>query len=378
MYAISDEQIEYIISDIKRNGIELEDLQHNLVDHVCCILEQELKDGDDFKAIYQKTIQQFYKKELREIEDETIQLLTFKNYYAMKKLMIISGVFSAAAFLLGSVFKVMYWPGAGVLLASAIVVFSLLFLPLIFILKTRDASTQRNKWTVGMATLVGILYCLSALFILQHWPGARILWLSTLALSFFILLPLYFFTGIRKEETKSNTIVFSVIIIGVLGIQFTMTAIRQSPQTKARVYTYLQSEQLLQKMWPGAAAVASPLAQEIQNTCEQLKELIIEDAGLPVIPQDFEAKGISIKETDLSNNFFKEGKGGMLLQNLRQKVKEYNSLRQNSASAIPIENSILEPTFEAKGVCTSLFVLNNITQLQLFLASAERNQLAAK
>ena len=86
MYCITEQQIAYILNDIRRNGVETEDLQLNLLDHICCILEQTLKEDDDFERFYHQTIKQFYRKELREIEEETINLLTFKNYYSMKKI----------------------------------------------------------------------------------------------------------------------------------------------------------------------------------------------------------------------------------------------------------------------------------------------------
>ena len=45
MYNLSEQQIEYILNDIRRNGVEMEDLQLNLLDHICCIIEQNLKEG---------------------------------------------------------------------------------------------------------------------------------------------------------------------------------------------------------------------------------------------------------------------------------------------------------------------------------------------
>ena len=132
MYCITDEQIEYILNDIRRNGVEMEDLQLNLLDHICCIMEQELKETDDFEQFYQDTVRRFYNTELREIETETINLLTFKNYYAMKKVMLMSGASSVTAFIIGTVFKIMHWPGASILILLAIVTFSLVFLPIIY------------------------------------------------------------------------------------------------------------------------------------------------------------------------------------------------------------------------------------------------------
>src|SRR3954464_8450404 len=110
MYNLTEEQIDYILNDIRRNGVDMEDLQFNLLDHICCIIEQELKENDDFERFYYETVKRFYKRDLREIEEETINLLTFKNYYAMRKVLIAAGVFSVFAFITGSAFKFMYWP----------------------------------------------------------------------------------------------------------------------------------------------------------------------------------------------------------------------------------------------------------------------------
>ncbi|MCB9044935.1 MAG: hypothetical protein H6550_02225 [Chitinophagales bacterium] len=237
MYCITDEQVEYILDDIRRNGVEMEDLQFNLLDHICCIIEYNLKEGDDFEVFYQQTVRQFYKNDLKEIEEETINLLTFKNYYAMKKLMIISGASAAFILLTGSLFKLAHWPGAGILFVTGMVLFSLLFLPVLFLLKTKEAGSARDKVVLTTGTLVGILYCLSALFLVMHWPGARIMWISTLTLSFFVLLPVYFFNGIRKPETKLNTIVTTIILVGVLGVQFLLTPVHNRPKTEQPVAT---------------------------------------------------------------------------------------------------------------------------------------------
>ncbi|MCB0696921.1 MAG: hypothetical protein KDC07_06135, partial [Chitinophagaceae bacterium] len=157
--------------------------------------------------------------------------------YAMKKLMIISGASAAFILLTGSLFNLAHWPGAGILFVTGMILFSLLFLPVLFLLKTKEAGSARDKVVLTTGTLVGILYCLSALFLVMHWPGARIMWISTLTLSFFVLLPVYFFNGIRKPETKLNTIVTTIILVGVLGVQFLLTPVHNRPKTEQPVAT---------------------------------------------------------------------------------------------------------------------------------------------
>lgn len=50
----------------------------------------------------------------------------------MKAFAFITGAISLALIPLGYLFKVMYWPGARIIFAVGVVIFSLLFIPTIF------------------------------------------------------------------------------------------------------------------------------------------------------------------------------------------------------------------------------------------------------
>ena len=226
MYSLSEEQIDYILRDIKSRGVEMEDLQVSLLDHICCIMESELEQDGDFESFYRKTIPRFFKKELREIEEETILLLTFKNYYTMKKVMMYAGAISVAGFILGSFLKIMHWPGANIMLFMGIILASLVFMPLLFIFKTREVQSKRDKAVLTVGTFFGILISLSALFKVLHWPYANIMWLTSLGILFFLFIPLYFFSGIRNLETKMNTITTSMLVLFAGGLLFTLTSLK--------------------------------------------------------------------------------------------------------------------------------------------------------
>jgi hypothetical protein len=64
-------------------------------------------ENDFDEEVYRKVLPRFFKKELREIQEETDLLLTFKNYYAMKKVMIKKrNVFTAVTHLpVGAILK---------------------------------------------------------------------------------------------------------------------------------------------------------------------------------------------------------------------------------------------------------------------------------
>lgn len=222
MYRITDSQIDFILEDLSARGLTMQSLQEDILDHVCCIIERELKEVDDFEQLYSETIEKFYRKALSEIQEETILLLTFKNYYAMKKLMIGSGATTAFLLIAGSFLKLFHLPGAGAALVLGILAMSFVFLPLLLVLKMKEAPAARDKMILTAGVVIGILYCLSTVFKVQHWPGANVMTIATISLLFFVFIPAYFFTGIRRPETRVNTTVSTIILVAVTTMQFTL------------------------------------------------------------------------------------------------------------------------------------------------------------
>ncbi len=225
MYELSKDQVDFILEDVRRNGIKTEELQLSLLDHICCVFENEMSPDKNFDDYYRSVLPRFFKKELKEIQEETDLLLTFKHYYAMKKVMLRSGMFSAITFAIGAIFKIMHWPGASVLLQLAIISISFIFLPIFFLIKSKEVKVVQQKFIIGFGVIFGILFCLSTLFKIMHWPGASFMWLLALGVLFFLFLPVFFFSGIRNPDTKMNTILSSIMVVIAGGLLFTLTAI---------------------------------------------------------------------------------------------------------------------------------------------------------
>lgn len=223
MYILSDQQVDYILNDIKVRGVEMEDLQLNLLDHVCCIIEYELEPGGNFESFYQKIIPRFFKRELKEIQEETTLLLTFKHYYAMKRTMNTVGIIASIGIVLGAIFRFQHWPGANVMLLLGVILISFVFLPLMFTLKLRESTEKRDKTILIIGCIVSVLFVISASFKLMFWPGANILMGSSILLLLFVFVPVYLLTGIRNPITKVNTIVNAVLIIAGSGLLMSLS-----------------------------------------------------------------------------------------------------------------------------------------------------------
>ena len=374
MYCLSDKQIDYILDDIGARGVEMESLQHNLVDHVCCIIEQNLEANGDFENFYKQTIQTFYKDALWEIEEETLLLLTYKNYYTMKKIMINSGIFSAIAFITGSIFKIMHWPGANVLIILAMLASSLIFLPLYFLFKKNETTESKSKIIIAIGSINGILFCVSMLFKIMHWPGAHALWLLTIGMMVLVFVPLFFFNGIKTEATKTNTIATTIILIIVAGFFFALTNLRSSKQIYfARMYHHLQNEELISRMEFAKKDTVqnielSRISDDITSLCVKLKDMIIlNEIGQKAIPKDFESKGLFMQEASLTANFYPDEDGYKLVIELKDKINTYNSIIIKTVTKKSIFNIIERMIQTNLSQQSNYNMLDALSLIQLFV-----------
>lgn len=223
MYKIKDDEIDFILEDIAKRGVVTEDVRYNILDHVCCIIENEIEDGMDFKECYRNTISKFYRNELREIEEETQKLLTFKHYYAMKRTLKISAITSIILIIFGIIFKSMHWPGAGVLIVLGVAFFSLIFIPLNILFKFQDDKEKGNRIITVIGLLAVSVAMLGTLFKLMHWPTANILMFSSLLVFTLVFIPMYFIVKYRNPETKFTAIINTAYMIGAAGMLFALT-----------------------------------------------------------------------------------------------------------------------------------------------------------
>ena len=379
MYKLSDQQIDYILNDIGARGVEMESLQQNLLDHICCVIENNLEENGDFENFYQKTIKTFYKDALWEIEEETLQLITYKNYYTMKKVMITSGTFSAASMILGILFKFMHWPGASAFIILGIGTSSLIFLPLLFILKSKDRHQTKDKIILGIGILSGILLSLSILFKVMHWPYATILGYSSVILIGLFLLPIFFITGIKNPENKINTITISIVMIMVCGLWLTLIIspkgmkIMRTKNTTAFIVNekIVSNEKKLYTDFTKIDSVKSDiqnLTDKIIEVCDHIKtSIVLKETGVSIIPIDFETKELYIG----NNGFNFDENQQAQIDSLTALIKNYNSKTSSQKTATANDRVEFDPSYEFYHG-SNIEVLNQLSQIQLIILQNER------
>lgn len=79
---LNEEHIDFVIKDLHRRGILLDDVKDEIIDHVCSAVEAKMKAGQRFIEAYNDVIQSFGNNPgLQQTQKETAFTLMFKSYF---------------------------------------------------------------------------------------------------------------------------------------------------------------------------------------------------------------------------------------------------------------------------------------------------------
>ncbi len=226
MEYLTEKHISEITTLIRAKGVEMEELLYDLVDHVCCMIEEKMEQGKNYASALDETMNSFGNKGIRNIQEETTYLLT-KNILVMRKTMHIIGITSALMLLLGSIFKIQHWPGAGVIAVGAAFIF-LIFLLLYLVVRLKEKVGKLNNWTNIIGVVGGIALSFGIVFKVMHWPMANILMNTGGFILLFIFLPLYIYSSYKNKQLKTSTLVPVIISIAGFSLMFSLVKLRNS------------------------------------------------------------------------------------------------------------------------------------------------------
>jgi len=229
MNKLSDEQVDFIFSEVNRSKIDSNELKEDLVDHLSCVIEENINQGKSFEESYKEAYQIVCPNGFDEIYQETIMLLTSKKITIMRKLLFLVG-FIATIFLTTSfMFKALHWPNAGLILLIAAFVLIFVLLPLIFLYFYKNEFSKhisyKLKYVFGY--LGAALFLTGGVLKLLHWPGSGIALLLSVAIINFGFLPFLFYRIHKKSEEKEQTGFFSNkrnYVFGIIGVALFLTA----------------------------------------------------------------------------------------------------------------------------------------------------------
>lgn len=201
MNYLTNSDIDFISKEISNSGIVSSELKEDLIDHFCCVVEDEMKKGKNFKDSYEKAYQDICPNGFEEIHKETIFLLTKKKINIMKKSLFLLGIIILMGTSIGLFFKTMHWPGANIIwtVSSLALIFGFFPSLFIFLYKKEVNKVFSNKLKHILGYLGFAFLFLGFLLKWMHWPGANVvLGLSVLILNLGYF-PLLLFKMYKKK-----------------------------------------------------------------------------------------------------------------------------------------------------------------------------------
>ena len=149
-----------------------------------------------------------------------LENIWLKYLTAMKKLTLITGVIASIIVLIGGVFKILHWPGAGVALSVGIVLF-VVYALLLFVDKLELAKTTLHKVSNVFVLIAMVLISVGFLFKMMYWPGAGVMiYVSNVAL--FALIPVSFIKASKETDGVKKLNFYNEAIVLILLITFSL------------------------------------------------------------------------------------------------------------------------------------------------------------
>lgn len=131
----------------------------------------------------------------------------------------------------------MHWPGAGVLLVSGLTIIGLIALPLFAFIEMKKQSTQLQKFTAFSGFISGALICIASLFKIMHWPGANVLITTGLILMTTVFIPLFTLKSYKTTEFKLIAIAKSLMILAGIVVVWRLLPIMNNKSTSEKVHS---------------------------------------------------------------------------------------------------------------------------------------------
>ena len=140
----------------------------------------------------------------------------------MKKIIYFIALITTFLIVSGSLFKIMHWPGAAVMIILGSFSFAFLFIPLIILKKFKEESFSKDQIIYSLGIILGTVLGLGFIFKIMHWPMATILMLSSIILFNFLYVPAYFISRYNRDELRYSTVINSVMMFSFGSILFAM------------------------------------------------------------------------------------------------------------------------------------------------------------
>jgi len=221
-YKLSRNEIDTIKDDVKKSEITFSHLEEELIDHLCCMVEDLVNDGCSFEKAFDIVKKDVGLNSLKSIEVQTIILIN-KKFNAMKKTLKISGIIGLSAISISFFMKIMHLPGYGLLVMLGFGSLLFAYLPALWLTLKKEKIQKRKINLSYIGIFAAFTLLLSVLFTIQHWPFDDLIRYISWSLMLIFLIML--FSNVMKSEENrvlnlSMLLFFAILFVINLTFNF--------------------------------------------------------------------------------------------------------------------------------------------------------------
>ena len=221
MPELSLSDIGQISRDVRREEISFSHLADELIDHICCDVEDKMKGGMSFRDAYLMVREKMGRGRLQEIQKETLYAVDTK-YREMKNTMKITGIAGTVLLGFAALFKIMHWPAAGIMLTLGGLLLAFVFMPSALGVLWKETHNTKKLFLYISAFLAGMFFIAGVVFKVQHWPGAGIIISLSAFCGAVLFIPALLASKLRDPDLRSKRPVYIIgaaaLIVYVLGM----------------------------------------------------------------------------------------------------------------------------------------------------------------
>lgn len=279
MAELTEKEIQRLNREIEKGGLTYTELQKELLDHLCCDVEAEMDEGLEFIKALEKVRRDMGKDRIQQIQEETLLLINQK-YRMMKKFMYVLGMIAPSLLIIGTLFKIQHWPGAGVMIVLSLFMLGAIYLPVFIMVKIRDTRQKGKKPNMPMyifGLIAGIVFVAGAMFKIQHWPGAGFMIMLSGIVTVAVFIPILVIQALKDKENQVQNFTMLIFVLSFVAITFMMYALRVSKNVltsfAVTVNSHFQTNQVLENRNATYLAQFNLAAQESGPAAEQAWEI---------------------------------------------------------------------------------------------------------
>lgn len=220
---LTEAQIKQVRETLEQSGLTYAQLQEELLDHLVCDIENYMQQGMNFQSAREKVFAGIPKNQLKNIQTETMEIVNKKP-----GIVSIMAIMSLLFLIGGTLFKMLHLQGADIMLIAGTA--SIILTTLVSVYKGFYVSpTKKGGVSVLFLGVLFLIFIISILFQILHWPGAneaRLISVIGLCI-LFPALSVYFYRSrqaakdhavillLEKNQHIIDRILLSLVILGI-------------------------------------------------------------------------------------------------------------------------------------------------------------------